>query len=273
MYSLPSRSQRRQPFAFFIAIGYGSKYFTPAVTPAGRERRARFAYPRDAFVLAARSARGSDFAMSGGHPGPDRYTLRERRGLVDLLTLNTHPPMRARPRRVCDGRWRIRKIIRDRGYAVGFRGPEWGIGPCPRRRIVARENGPRDWMRHRHERNRTCTSRISGDRGRFRRYGGTPRAGESAAGRGRNRLPCGGCDADRPPRSIRCRVRPRCLSRHSREEPPGIPEDAQTRDAERLTLAVPRRERKRADGRRPTGRERARIPLRAGAALQHSRGA
>src|SRR2546428_2019087 len=131
MYSLPSRSQRRQPFAFFIAIGYGSKYFTPAVTPPGRERRARFAYPRDAFVLAARSARGSDFAMSRGHPGPDRYSLREPREPVDRLSLNTHAAMRARARRVCDGRWRIRKIIPDWRDPMGFRDPERGIGPCP----------------------------------------------------------------------------------------------------------------------------------------------
>src|SRR3989441_1317328 len=96
MYSLPARSQRRQPFAVFIAIGYGSKYFTPAVTPPGRERRARFAYPREAFVLAARSVPGSAFAMSRGHPEPDRYSLREPRQPVDLLTLNTHPAMRAR---------------------------------------------------------------------------------------------------------------------------------------------------------------------------------
>src|SRR5438128_10035682 len=76
MYSLPSRSQRRHPFAFFIAIGYGSKYFTPAVTPPGRERRARSTYARDAFVLAARSVPGSAFVMSRRHLAPGRYSLR-----------------------------------------------------------------------------------------------------------------------------------------------------------------------------------------------------
>src|SRR5207245_10368764 len=76
MYSFPSRSQRRQPFAFFIAIGYGSKYFTPAVTPPGRERRARSAYERDAFVLAARRVPGSAFVMSSGHLALGRYSLR-----------------------------------------------------------------------------------------------------------------------------------------------------------------------------------------------------
>src|SRR5436309_16090999 len=76
MYSLPSRSHRRHPFAFFMAIGYGSKYFTPAVTPPGRERRARSAYARDAFVLAARSVPGSAFVISSRHPAPGRYSLR-----------------------------------------------------------------------------------------------------------------------------------------------------------------------------------------------------
>src|SRR2546422_2125686 len=76
MYSLPSRSQRRHPFAFFIAIGYGSKYFTPAVTPPGRERRARSAYARDAFVFAAESVSTSDLVISGRHLASGRYTLR-----------------------------------------------------------------------------------------------------------------------------------------------------------------------------------------------------
>src|SRR2546426_12749990 len=65
MYSFPSRSQRRHPFAFFITIGYGSKYFTPAVTPPGRERRARSAYAREAFVRASRSDRGWPFDIRG----------------------------------------------------------------------------------------------------------------------------------------------------------------------------------------------------------------
>src|SRR2546429_9173184 len=76
MYSLPSRSHKWHPFAFFIAIGYGSKYFTPAVTPPGRERRARSAYARDAFVLAARSVPGSAFVISSRHLAPGRYSLR-----------------------------------------------------------------------------------------------------------------------------------------------------------------------------------------------------
>src|SRR2546426_3884190 len=83
MYSLPSRSHKWHPFAFFIAIGYGSKYFTPAVTPPGRERRARSTYARDAFVLAARSVPGSAFVMSRRHLAPVRYSLRgigEHRG-------------------------------------------------------------------------------------------------------------------------------------------------------------------------------------------------
>src|SRR5439155_2773643 len=76
MNSLPSRSHRWHPFAFFIAIGYGSKYFTPAVTPPGSERRARSAYARDAFVLAARSAPAPAFVISRRHLAPGRYTLR-----------------------------------------------------------------------------------------------------------------------------------------------------------------------------------------------------
>src|SRR5437879_13532599 len=50
MYSFPSRSHRREPFAVFIAIGYGSKYFTFAVTPPGIHLLARSAYAFDAFV-------------------------------------------------------------------------------------------------------------------------------------------------------------------------------------------------------------------------------
>src|SRR5437899_11295906 len=84
MYSLPSRSQRRQPFAFLIAIGYGSKYFTPAVTPPGRERRARFAYPRDAFVFAARSVSASDLVISERHLASGRYTLRGPTELAEM---------------------------------------------------------------------------------------------------------------------------------------------------------------------------------------------
>src|SRR6267378_4750462 len=55
MYSFPSRSHRRQPFAFFIAIGYGSKYFTFAVTPPGIQIRARSEYAFEAFVRVLRS--------------------------------------------------------------------------------------------------------------------------------------------------------------------------------------------------------------------------
>src|SRR5947199_9553846 len=74
--SYPMRTQKWHPFAFSIAIVYGSKYFTPAVTPPGRERRARSAYARDAFVLAARSVPGSAFVISSRHLAPGRYTLR-----------------------------------------------------------------------------------------------------------------------------------------------------------------------------------------------------
>src|SRR2546426_12299131 len=81
MYSLPSRSLRRHPFAFFIAIGYGSKHFTPAVTPPGRERRARSAYARDAFVFAAGSVPGPAFVMSSRHLAPGRHSLRGLRGV------------------------------------------------------------------------------------------------------------------------------------------------------------------------------------------------
>src|SRR2546426_5025866 len=91
MYSLPSRSQRRQPFAFFIAIGYGSKYFTPAVTPPGRERRARFAYARDAFVLAAKSVSASDLVISGRHLASGRYTLRGPTEPAEISTSSAEP--------------------------------------------------------------------------------------------------------------------------------------------------------------------------------------
>src|SRR2546426_1259292 len=91
MYSLPSRSQRRQPFAFFIAIGYGSKYFTPAVTPPGRERRARFAYPRDAFVFAARSVCASDVVISERHLASGRYALRGPTELAEMSTSSAEP--------------------------------------------------------------------------------------------------------------------------------------------------------------------------------------
>src|SRR3989442_2713354 len=97
MYSLPSRSQRRQPFAFFIAIGYGSKYFTPAVTSPGRERRARFAYPRDAFVFAARSVCASDLVISEGHLASGRYTLRGPTELAEMSTSSAE--RRQRPHR------------------------------------------------------------------------------------------------------------------------------------------------------------------------------
>src|SRR6267143_3511831 len=68
MYSFPSRSHRRHPFAFFIAIGYGSKYFTFAVTPPGIHVRARSEYAFDAFVRVRRS-RGfaGVFAMESAH--------------------------------------------------------------------------------------------------------------------------------------------------------------------------------------------------------------
>src|SRR2546422_2753795 len=91
MYSLPSRSQRRHPFAFFIAIGYGSKYFTPAVTPPGRERRARSAYARDAFVLAAESVSTSDLFISGSHLASGRYTLRGPLALPEISTSSAEP--------------------------------------------------------------------------------------------------------------------------------------------------------------------------------------
>src|SRR5439155_18755052 len=57
MYSLPSRSQRRHPRARRIAIGYGSKYFTFAVTPPGRDRRARSEYAFEDFVRARAAVR------------------------------------------------------------------------------------------------------------------------------------------------------------------------------------------------------------------------
>src|SRR2546428_13496820 len=92
MYSLPSRSQIRHPFAFFIAIGYGSKYFTPAVTPPGRERRARSAYARDALVLAAESVSTSDLVISGSHLVSGRYTLRGPLALPEISTSSAEPP-------------------------------------------------------------------------------------------------------------------------------------------------------------------------------------
>src|SRR5438876_120494 len=157
MYSLPSRSQRRQPFAFFIAIGYGSKYFTSAVTPPGRERRARFAYPRDAFVLAARSVPGSAFAMSRGYSGPDRYSLRECRGPVDLLTLNTHPAMRARAAKGL--RWAV-EISKNhtrparRHGTPGSRARNWSVSLtpdcCPGKRSSRLDVGPARTQSHLH---------------------------------------------------------------------------------------------------------------------------
>src|SRR5881397_2258933 len=79
MYSLSSRSQRRHPFAFFIAIGYGLKYFTLAVTPPGRDRRARSAYAREALVI------------SGRHLAPGRYTLRGPQEPSGMSTFSAEP--------------------------------------------------------------------------------------------------------------------------------------------------------------------------------------
>src|SRR5437016_9901113 len=91
MYSLPSRSQRRHPFAFFIAIGYGLKYFTLAVTPPGRDRRARSAYARDALVLAARPVSEPGLVISGRHLAPGRYTLRGPQEPSGMSTFSAEP--------------------------------------------------------------------------------------------------------------------------------------------------------------------------------------
>src|SRR5438445_10992590 len=168
MYSFPSRSQRRQPFAFFIAIGYGSKYFTPAVTPPGRERRALSAYAREAFVRAPRSSRGGPFVMCGSSDD-GRYSLRGARAASKGLTLTSVVPWASRGERGSPaGRSRIREIVRDRRHALGFGSPERGTGPCPRRRFVARQDGPRDRMWDRHERDRIDAPRVSSDSGRSR---------------------------------------------------------------------------------------------------------
>src|SRR5437899_7604140 len=91
MYSLPSRSQRRHPLAFFIAIGYGLKYFTLAVTPPGRDRRARSAYARDALVLAARPVSEPGLVISGRHLAPGRYTLRGPQETSGVYSLSEVP--------------------------------------------------------------------------------------------------------------------------------------------------------------------------------------
>src|SRR5438552_8037601 len=77
MYSLPSRSQRRHPRARRIANGYGSKYFTFAVTPPGRDRRARSEYAFEDFVRVRAAARlASTFAMRSSPSIAPRMTLR-----------------------------------------------------------------------------------------------------------------------------------------------------------------------------------------------------
>src|SRR3989442_987188 len=104
MYSLPSRSHRRHPFAFFIAIGYGSKYFTPAVTPPGRDRRALSAYACDAFTLTARSVSESGLVISGRHLASGRYTLRgppEPSGMSTSSAEPTTAPAQRQPTPSC----------------------------------------------------------------------------------------------------------------------------------------------------------------------------
>src|SRR5438093_13101402 len=91
MYSLPSRSQRRHPLAFFSAIGCGLKYFTLAVTPPGRDRRARSAYARDALVLAARPVSEPGLVISGRHLAPGRYTLRGPQEPSGMSTFSAEP--------------------------------------------------------------------------------------------------------------------------------------------------------------------------------------
>src|SRR6266571_895173 len=68
MYSFPSRSHRRQPFARFIAIGYGPKYFTLAVTPPGIDRRARAAYAFEVFVFVSKAISFAVLAIGFSHP-------------------------------------------------------------------------------------------------------------------------------------------------------------------------------------------------------------
>src|SRR2546428_12097025 len=138
MCSSRSRPQRRQPFAFFIAIGYGWKYFTPAVTPPGRERRARSAYAREAFVRASRSARGGLLTCVDAF-GPSQYSLRGDRAVSKGLTLISVVPWASPGSRGSPpGRSRVRNVVCDGRYALGFGAPERGTGPCPRRRFVAR---------------------------------------------------------------------------------------------------------------------------------------
>src|SRR3989442_8253036 len=129
MYSLPSRSQRRQPFAFFIAIGYGSKYFTPAVTPPGRDRRALSTYARDAFVLAARSVSESGLVISGGHLASGRYTLR---GPPEPSAMSTPRPSRQRRPHKCSLRPHARRVQPLGRYRGAVNEPE-ALPP------------PRDW--------------------------------------------------------------------------------------------------------------------------------
>src|SRR5256884_1364635 len=77
MYWLPSRSQRWHPRARRIAIGYGSKYFTFAVTPPGRDRRARAESASADFVRARAAARlASTFARRSSPSIAARKTLR-----------------------------------------------------------------------------------------------------------------------------------------------------------------------------------------------------
>src|SRR5205823_12159090 len=80
MYSFPSRAQRRHPFARFIAIGYGSKYFTFAVTPPGKERRARSEYARDAFVGGNATDFEVAFPISTNHRGSAEIVFVDRGG-------------------------------------------------------------------------------------------------------------------------------------------------------------------------------------------------
>src|SRR5436309_14002011 len=100
MYSSPSRSQRRHPLAFFTAIGSGLTYFTLAVTPPGRDRRAPSAYARDALVLAARPVSEPGLVISGRHLAPGRYTLRgpqEPSGMSTFSAEPTPPPEERQP--------------------------------------------------------------------------------------------------------------------------------------------------------------------------------
>src|SRR5207249_7520309 len=104
MYALRSRSQRRHPFAFFIAIGYGSKYFTPAVTPPGRERRALSAYARDSFVLAARSVPAPASVMPSRHLVAADILFVEQANTGVPVALKSHSSM-LKSNREGDARW------------------------------------------------------------------------------------------------------------------------------------------------------------------------